>query len=154
MESTDYRKVQPKRFAPRSQRETAEGKFWRRLRFLEFEKQVRQWFNVIYYILFTLHRRFVLKTPSLDAWVGMLFFSFGADGQAQHSSARYIQSICINIYYVVWTGEPRALLLRSTLQICRHCVHQSSPVRCKAEPSKDNIPIQGHRVWGHITIRW
>ena len=40
--TTDYIKVQPKRFAPRANRETASGKFWRRLRFLEFEKHVRE----------------------------------------------------------------------------------------------------------------
>lgn len=37
----DYVKVQPKVFAPRTEAETAEGTFWRKLRFLEFEKQVR-----------------------------------------------------------------------------------------------------------------
>jgi len=40
MESTDYLKVQPKKFAPRTQEETSEGKFWKRLRFLESQKQV------------------------------------------------------------------------------------------------------------------
>ena len=40
MESTDYLKVQPKKFAPRTQEETSEGKFWKGLRFLEFDKQV------------------------------------------------------------------------------------------------------------------
>ena len=39
MEDTDYIKVQPKRFAPRANRETADGRFWRNLRFLEFERQ-------------------------------------------------------------------------------------------------------------------
>ena len=36
---TDYIKVQPKRFAPRANKETADGKFFRRLRFLDFERQ-------------------------------------------------------------------------------------------------------------------
>ncbi len=39
MDDTDYIKVQPKRFAPRANRETADGRFWRNLRFLEFERQ-------------------------------------------------------------------------------------------------------------------
>ncbi|KAI8110895.1 hypothetical protein M9434_004469 [Picochlorum sp. BPE23] len=39
MESTDYVKVQPKKFAPRQGRETAEGRFWRGLKFLEFKKE-------------------------------------------------------------------------------------------------------------------
>ena len=39
VDDTDYIKVQPKRFAPRANRETADGRFWRNLRFLEFERQ-------------------------------------------------------------------------------------------------------------------
>jgi len=38
--TTDYVKVQPKRFPARDERETAEGKYWKKLRFLEFEPQV------------------------------------------------------------------------------------------------------------------
>lgn len=42
----DYVKVQPKAFAPRTEAETAEGTFWRKLRFLDFEKQVS--LNILY----------------------------------------------------------------------------------------------------------
>jgi hypothetical protein len=38
--ATEYEKVQPKRFAPRDTGETAEGKYWKKLKFLEFERHV------------------------------------------------------------------------------------------------------------------